>query len=218
VQERTLKQKAFDFVTFPIRALTLHGGMDKWGMTSLASERFYYVSRHVVGYCLDVGCGRGNRFVSAFLEGFGKGIDVYRYEGLTDENIVEDISKFPFRDRSFSSVTFIANINHVPKDLRDTELAESYRVLKPGGNIIITMGRPFVEVLVHKLVAFYDKHFHTDFDLDGERGMDEDEHYFLTSDEINHRLTAAGFVRLERKLFWTQWGLNQLFIGWKPED
>jgi len=35
-------------------------------MSSLQSERFDYVSKEVIGYCLDVGCGRYNRFVKEY--------------------------------------------------------------------------------------------------------------------------------------------------------
>jgi ubiquinone/menaquinone biosynthesis C-methylase UbiE len=215
VIRRSTGQKVIDFIAFPLRALTLHAGIDKWGLTSLASERYEYVSGYVKGRCLDVGCGPHNRFVKNFLNGAGIGIDVYKYDGLDDENIVEDISKFPFADGSFESVTFIANLNHVPKQLRDVELAEAFRVLKPGGNIIITMGRPIVEILVHQFVAISDKLFRTNFDLDNERGMTEDEDYYVTPEEIYERLGKAGFQNLQRRLFWTQWGLNQLFAGWK---
>lgn len=42
-----------------------------------------------------------------------------------DEHIVEDITKFPFEDEQFDTVTFIANINHVPEPLRDIELTQA---------------------------------------------------------------------------------------------
>jgi len=169
-----LAQKLRDFITFPVRAFALFYE-DKAGLSSLASERYDYVAREVAGVCLDVGCGRHNRFVSEYLDGNGKGIDVFRYEGLTDENLVDDLTHFPCADESFDSVTFIANINHVPKSLRNVELSEANRVLRPGGNIIITMGNPIAEILVHKVVWLYDKLFSTNFDMDSERGMSEEE-------------------------------------------
>ncbi len=213
-RRRGVGQKWVDFFTFWLRALVLIE-KDRWGMTSLASERYYYASEKVRGTCLDVGCGKGNRFVNEFLGGRGKGIDVYPYEGLTQENLVEDISHFPFANESFDSVTFIANINHVPESLRDLELAEAYRCLKPGGNIIITMGNPAAEILAHKVVWLYDKFLGTDFDVDSERGMDEEEAYFLRDGEIKLRLGRAGFTGIAKKYFVTQWFLNHLFVGWK---
>lgn len=215
MRKRSTTQKIIDFMTFPCRALVLHDGVDRWGLSSLASERYDYVCRYIVGYCLDVGCGPYNRLVTQFLAGNGKGIDVYPYPGLTEENVVTDIVSFPYDDASFSSVTFVANINHVPKFLRDRELAEGLRVLKPGGNIIVTMGRPWVEILVHKLVAFYDRGLGTKLDIDSQRGMSEDEDYYVTRQEITERLLRVGFRNIEIRLFWTQWGMNQLFVGWK---
>lgn len=214
MSQRDKWQKALDFITFPLRAFTLFES-DKFGLSSLASERYDYVAIQVKGYCLDVGCGKHNRFINEYLNGNGRGIDIFPYEGLTSENLVEDLSVFPFENETFDSITFIANINHIPKSNRDVEISEAYRVLKPTGNIIVTMGNPLAEIIVHKIVWFYDKIFRTNIDMDSERGMDEEEAYFLTDTEIIVRLTRAGFRDLSRINFWTQWGLNHLFVGWK---
>jgi len=211
---RSNTQLFIDFVTFPVRALLIFED-DRWGLSSLKTERFDHVAREVKGYCLDVGCGRQNRFVNRHLDGNGKGIDVYKYDGLTDDQIVEDITHFPFADTSFESVTFIGNINHIPKSMRDTELAEAYRVAKPGGNVVITMGNPFTEVLVHHVVALYDRFLGTNLDVDGERGMHHEESYFLSDGEIKGRLAKAGFTNIKKKYFFTEWCLNHLFVGWK---
>ena len=205
---------AKDFLTFPLRAVTLIE-YNRWGLSALASERFDYVSRETTGYCLDVGCGKNNRFIKEYLNGCGKGIDVYKYEGLTEENIVEDITHFPFEDASFDSITFIANINHIPQSKRDIELSEAYRCLKPGGNIIVTMGNPIAEILVHKLVWLYDNLLGTKYDMDSERGMHDEEEYYLKDLEIIARLKRAGFKDISKKYFVTQWGLNHLFLGCK---
>lgn len=213
-KQRSKRQKALDFITFPIRAFTLFH-QDRWGLSSLASERYDFAAGEVIGACLDVGCGRHNRFIDEYLNGNGSGIDIYPYDGLRAEHIVEDLSNFPFDNHSFHSVSFLANINHVPKPLRDRELAEAYRVLKNRGNIIITMGHPLAEILVHLVVRLYDRLFKTNFDMDTERGMQEDEEYFLTDREIIQRLQLAGFKHIQKKCFWTQWGFNHLFVGWK---
>jgi SAM-dependent methyltransferase len=207
-------QKFKDFITFPVRAVSLFDD-NHFGLSSLRTERFDYVAREVRGFCLDVGCGRNNRFIRETLAGNGKGIDVFAYEGLEKENIVKDITHFPFNDESFDSVTFVANLNHVPAPKRDLELAEACRCLRPGGNIIVTMGNPLAELLVHRLVAIYDRLFKTNIDVDTERGMEEEEEYYLTDAEIHTRLERAGFRRVRKKYFGTQWGLNALFVGWK---
>lgn len=199
---------------FPIRGFALHY-KDKWGLSCLATERFDFVATEAKGFCLDIGCGPYNRFIKEFLKGNGIGIDIYRYEGLDDDNIIEDMTQLPFDSESFDTITFIGNLNHVPEPDRDSELTEAYRCLKPGGIIIVTMGNPVVEVLVHKVVKLNDRYFGTDSDIDSERGMKAGEAYYLTDREIVKRLNSAGFSNLRKKYLWTQWFLNHMFIGVK---
>lgn len=214
MKQRSIIQKIIDFTTFPLRAISIFEE-NRWGLTSLRNERFDFCASHVMGYCLDVGCGRHNIFITQYLNGQGKGIDVFPYDGLKEENLVKDISHFPFKDESFDTVTFIANINHIPASMRDIELKEAYRCLQPGGNIIVTMGKPLAEISAHWVVGQYDKLFNTDFDVDHERGMSEEESYYLKSSEILLRLSNAGFVNIKRKSFWTQWFLNAMFVAYK---
>ena len=211
---RSTFKKIADFLTFPLRAVTLFGE-DRWGLSSLRSERFYYASREVIGRCLDIGCGRYNLFISQYLRGNGKGIDVYAYDGLSEENIVDDMAHLPFADGTFDSVTVIAALNHIPRSMRDMELAEAFRCRGWGGNIIVTMGNPLAEILIHKVVRLYDRLFGTNYDVDSERGMGEEEEYYLRDSEIIARLSRAGFKGIRKKWFLTQWGLNHLFVAWR---
>ena len=75
-KKRATSQKTIDFVVFPLRAVALFH-QDKWGLSSLASDRFYYAAEEVAGFCLDVGCGRFNRFVVEFLNGNGGGLTFF---------------------------------------------------------------------------------------------------------------------------------------------
>ena len=213
---RSPTRKVLDFLTFPLRALTLFEH-DFGLVSSLASERYDYVRRQVRGECLDVGCGRHNRFVREHLGGRGRGVDVHPYDGVAPGDLLDDPARFPFPDASFGSVTFIANLNHVPRSLRDAELGEAYRCLEPGGRIVVTMGNPIAEVVVHAVVALYDRLLGTHLDVDAERGMREDEEYYLLDSEIAERLARAGFRDLRKKRFWTQWGLNHLLVARKVE-
>lgn len=213
---RSNTQMWIDTLTFPLRAIMIFEN-DKWGLSSLRSERFEYCEKEVRGYTLDVGCGRYNWFVDHHLHGHGKGIDVFKYEGLNDENIVKDISHFPFDDQTFDTVCFIANLNHIPRSLRDIELSEAYRVLKEGGNILVTMANPLALIAVHKIVAIYDQVFHTQHDMDNIRGMENEESYYVIDPEIQERLLRAGFIKLDKHRFWTQWNLNWVTIGWKQK-
>jgi SAM-dependent methyltransferase len=216
-KRRSAIQKILDFIFFPLRAVLLFQ-KDWLGLSSLASERYYYAAKEVRGYCLDVGCGRFNRFIDEFLNKNGSGIDVFPYEGLAEDQIVRNMSRFPFEDSQFDSITFLANINHIPKSMRGTELAEAYRCLKQGGNIIVTMGNPLAEILVHRVVWFYDRYLGTNVDVDGERGMKEEEEYYLLDSEIIECLQKAGFDNIKKKYFFTQWCLNHMFIAEKSKS
>lgn len=211
---RNSLQRAIDSCTFPVRAVTLFG-RNRFGLSSLASERFDYVAREVTGPCLDIGCGPYNRFIVEYLAGNGLGIDVFAYPGLMGDQIVPDLAHLPFPEGAFSSVTFIANLNHCPRGKRDEELREACRVLQPGGKIVVTMGNPVAEILVHQLVWFYDRFLGTQVDLDTQRGMEDGEEYYLTDHEIRNRLHHAGFHDIRKKYFLTQWCLNHMFVGTK---
>jgi SAM-dependent methyltransferase len=215
VKRRNGWQTFKDFITFPIRAFTLFE-QDRWGFSSLQSERYYYSASAVQGYSLDVGCGRYNRFIEEFVQGQGKGIDIFPYEGLGKENLVSDLSRFPFEDSTFASVTFIANMNHIPRHQRNAEMAEAFRCLKPGGNIIATMGLPITELMAHKVVDLYDRYLGTHYDVDHIRGMKEGESLYISYKEIESLFSKAGFECITRQIFWTQWGLNSMYVGWKP--
>ena len=129
--------------------------------------------------------------------------------------MLKDHRKFPFPDSHFDTVTFIANLNHVPREDRAAELTEAYRCLKPSGKIIVTMGHPLAESAIHKLVLCYQKFLGANFEMDTTRGMDDDEEFYLTDTEIEERLTKTGFSGITKKYFLTQWGLNHMFIGLK---
>lgn len=213
--QRSRARKLLDCLCFPVRALTLFH-KSSLGLTSLADERFDLVASEARGHTLDIGCGRDNRFIAHFLRGRGRGIDVFAYDGLSPDHLVPDLTRLPFPDASFDTVTFIANINHCPEPDRDAELAEAFRILRPGGRIIITMGHPLAEIAVHKLVWLYDRLLGTRLDVDTERGMKDQEAYYLTDREILSRLSRAGFAPARKRYFWTQWFLNHMFIAPKP--
>jgi len=214
---RSFAQRVRDFAAFPLRAVSMFEE-DRWGLTSLRSERFDFVASQVSGSCLDVGCGRHDTFVTEFLGGNGRGVDVFAYDGLRPDQILEDPTRFPFEDESFDCVTFIANLNHVPRQIRAVELAEAWRCVRPGGRIIVTMGNPLAELAVHQVIHLYDRVFGTNNDVDSERGMVEGETYYITPTEIRSLLENAGFHSIQRKSFWTQWWLNHMYIGRKGDS
>lgn len=218
-RRRDASQLAVDFITFPVRAVMPFkvGQLSKWGLTSRAAERFDYAAREVVGRTLDVGCGPHELFVREYLGGDGLGIDVHPFEGLGDGQVVEDPTRLPFEDDSFDSATLIATMHHIPPDKRDAELAEIFRVLKPGGNLIVTKTVPLANMLVHGVTRVHARFLGKEYDMDLLREMDDDEEHYVKESELVDRMRRAGFVKITRKRLPTQWALNRLFVGWKPE-
>jgi len=211
-------KKILDTITFPFRAILAFGRTEYrlFGLSSFSDERYDYVSKEVKGYCLDIGCGN-NRFINEYLNGDGIGIDVFPHNGLDIKYVIKDLTKLPFNDSSFYTVTFIANINHVPESLRDDELAEAYRCLIPGGNIIITNGNPIAEIIVHKMgFLYYDlKCFFVNNNDSDNVYSEKDDQLYLFDSEIYDRLINVGFKNITKKYFWTQWGLNHMIIAYK---
>jgi SAM-dependent methyltransferase len=110
----------------------------------LEQIRIKQVMPYLKGYLLDIGCGMNN-LVRVY--GNGVGIDIYDW-GMVDI-VVKDISKLPFKDKEFDTVTIIATLNYIPN--RDSVLEECYRILRDDGRLIITMLPPGISRLWHWL-------------------------------------------------------------------
>lgn len=118
---------------------------------------------------LDVGCGTGEvtlRAKQRAKHGHVYGIDpapemiaVARKKaarkGLEIDFRVGVIEALPFGDSSIDVVTSSLMMHHLPDDLKMRGLAEIYRVLKPGGRLLIAdFMRPTGAFLNHLFIAF----------------------------------------------------------------
>ena len=156
---------------------------------------------HVTGRLLDIGCGH-NDLVRQYGTDKGKGVDVYPWDGC--DVVVEDTAKLPFADGEFNTATIIAALNHIPN--RADVLKEAYRVLAPGGKMIITMLSPGVSKVWHLLRRPWDED-------QTERGMKEGEVWGITPKGVRELLTSAGFRMSREKRFML--GMNRLFVATK---
>jgi SAM-dependent methyltransferase len=96
------------------------------------------------GRLLDIGCGAYPFFLISIPFAEKYGVDrlersVVAETGINFQQIdLESGGHFPFADEYFDVVTMLAVYEHISRERLPLLLDETYRVLKPGGTLIIT--------------------------------------------------------------------------------
>jgi SAM-dependent methyltransferase len=199
---RSVVRHVWDAVGAPLRMIVLpDAGSQKLGLTSLEEERLCAVLPQIHGRLLDIGAGT-NRLVKLY-KGDGIGVDVHDFGG--GATIVEDTRKLPFPDASFDTITLIACLNHIP--YRGEVLREAYRLLKPGGRVVLTMIGTLIGAVGHFLWWYSeDKH----------REVAEGELPGMSNEAIFKLLKEAGFSDIGHTTF--LYGMNNLIVGQKATN
>jgi ubiquinone/menaquinone biosynthesis C-methylase UbiE len=158
---------------------------------------------------LDVGCGPGSVTIPAKLcagtNGYTAGIDpspemigVARrkavHKNLEIDFRVGVIEALPFPEASFDVVTSSLMIHHLPGDLQVRGLAEMYRVLKPGGCLLIAdFMRPNASIL-NRFFTALSMHHGLKFGIEDLPELLKDANFSQTT-VLKERFLLIGFVR-----------------------
>lgn len=89
----------------------------------------------VKGITLDVGCGR-KPYEKSFFAGADKYVGLDYLTDRSTPDVVGSATAIPLGDASFDTVVSTEVLEHVPDPLK--ALTEMYRVLKPGGHLILS--------------------------------------------------------------------------------
>jgi len=187
---------------FPVLSLLSREQSLKLGLVPIDDERVIMALRHAKGNALDVGCG-ANNFIRSY--GNGVGVDVYPWEGV--DQGVEDAAKLPFKNGAFETISYLACLNHIPN--RADALREAYRVMKPGGRLLVTMIPPVMGRFIHWL-RFRNDPDHQDRDIDHDHEL-----LGMHSTHVRSLMKDSGFVNITRHRF--VFGINSIYLGEKPK-
>ena len=160
------------------------------------------------GRILDVGCGFRPYFLSTinFQEKFGLDKNFFKVDNIN--LIQQDVEKnnvLPFVDNYFEVVTALAFLEHLEAEIALKALKEIYRILKPGGLLIITVPRKEIDLLLKfmakiKLVS----------------AIEINEHKQLYSKAmIKRQLIESGFKARDINIKSFEFGLNLFAVGKK---
>src|SRR5215216_489302 len=163
---------------------------------------------HTSDSVLDVGCGTGE--VTLLAKTRAKNGSVYGIDpapemiavarrkaarkGLDIDFRVGVIEALPFPDSSLDVVTSSLMMHHLPDNLKVLGLAEIYRVLKPGGRLLIAdFMRPTGSLLNHLFIAFT-RHQRLQKGIDDLQGFLKHAGFSQVT-QADEKVLVIGFVR-----------------------
>lgn len=192
---KSIFQIIYDFIGAPLRLGVLSNeAAERFGFTSITSERINNVLPLIKGELLDIGCG-DNRLVRSY--GNGIGVDAHDADG--GAVIIENTAHIPFGDGRFDTITFLASLNHIPN--RVEVIDEAMRLLKDDGQVIVTMINPLLGGIGHK-IWWYDEHH--------KRQTHKDELDGMWISDVIALMNDRGFTLARHKRF--VYGLNNAMI------
>ena len=104
------------------------------------------------------------------------------------------IESLPFPDASIDVVTSSLMMHHLPEDLKGRGLAEVYRVLKPGGRLLIADFMQSSHSIPNHLMMVFTRHQGVQNGLEEVQKLLKDEG-FSQVNQLKGNVLVIGFVR-----------------------
>jgi len=174
----------------------------------------FWRTQKIIGYILkesiicDIGCGIEvfflNKIKSRIKKGVGLDQDLAdRKEGNLELKNIKINSNLPLTTSQFDAVTMIAFIEHLddPKNI----IAETFRILKNGGRLILTTPSPIAKPILEFLAVL---------GLIDKREISDHKNYFWPKD-IKKMLVYAGFKKEKIKINFFEFFTNTLVVSTK---
>jgi SAM-dependent methyltransferase len=169
---------------------------------------------------LEVGSGSGG--VTEFLEHPVTGVDL-AFERTADrrtrwlEPVAGSAEALPFPDRSFDAVLCVEMLEHVPSEARERVLGELFRVVAPGGRLILTFPADAVgERLDRRLNETYRDRFGEDHPWLAEHlanGLPSTEEMRAAAERTAHATDPSATVKVAKQAWGPGWLLHQLLFS-----
>ena len=164
-------------------------------------------SEHRTGKVLDLGCGSTPYFLSTTDFAGKYGLDPFAARLENSEiNITQAAFKggaLPYADSMFSVITMLAVVEHIElNDLR-LILKEAYRVLAPGGRLIMTTPSPWTDSLLKLLAKL---HFLSHEEIEEHKDL-------LSLADLKKLTLETAFSSEQLQCGYFECGLNQYFYA-----
>jgi ubiquinone/menaquinone biosynthesis C-methylase UbiE len=155
----------------------------------------------------DIGCGAGAPFLQHIRSRLSSGVGLDEYAGVSShENIsvvrADITARLPLESGQFDHVTMLAVLEHLAEP--GNVLAEAFRLLRPGGSLILTWPSSLVDPILEVLTRIGL--------VNDELGFDQHQPRIPVA-RLNEILKGIGFVKIQNGTF--ELGLNNWLVAHK---